>query len=598
MAQPRQPLCIWLIWLVSALIVMGPLSFSYANSPTELKKMLRLGNYEGAQRLLLENTADPEQAFQLARLYQQKLVKPPRPNAAFNLFKQAADTGHVEATYQLAKFYERGEQTPQNLDMARATYRKAISLDHPKAERALARLSTEKSLPELSIEEALRQCNENAIIKIVAGRSKFEQSWMFQAIDCNGTESLYTALLSAGAKPDAQDEQQNLALHKAIAREAVAAAIVLKRAGADLHRKNGQGWSATMLAERSDNKVLRKVLNVPDNNPTRSTSTNLSVASKEARFKGWSPLHIAAWRGDQKLINKLIRDGVAVNKVDRTGVTAMTRALQSNNIDTAYLLLDKGSELSSADFNLVSDLQDNKLIKKISSSSEKIVEAFFCHNLAQGNNEVLHVLLASGTSAPALCGAKPALVLAARNSDQKTLTNLLSKQADVDAADELGCTALCWAIKTDHADIASLLMSSGAGNKPDHNGTTPLMWAAQTGNLKAVRQLLDLNVDINQQSKSGSHALLLAATEGHTDIVVLLLANEASIDLKNALGDTALIAAVKADNYATAKLLVTSGASTRARNAMFVSARELLQSKDEQWQKLIDEKSSFWSLIN
>jgi ankyrin repeat protein len=124
------------------------------------------------------------------------------------------------------------------------------------------------------------------------------------------------------------------------------------------------------------------------------------------------------------------------------------------------------------------------------------------------------------------------------------------------------------------------------------------MWAAQTGNLKAVRQLLDLNVDINQQSKSGSHALLLAATEGHTDIVVLLLANEASIDLKNALGDTALIAAVKADNYATAKLLVTSGASTRARNAMFVSARELLQSKDEQWQKLIDEKSSFWSLIN
>lgn len=598
MALPRQPCGNRCIWFISALLVLCPLSICYANSPTEVKQMLRLGDYEGAERLLLKNTADPQQAFQLARMYQQKLVTPPRPNATFSLFKQAAEAGHVEATYQLAKYYERGEHAPQNLDMARATYEQAKALDHPKAEQALTRLAVKTGLPELSIADALRQCNEAAIIRSLASRSGFDQSWMFQAIDCNGTEALYGALIQAGAKPDARDEHNNLAIHKAIARAAVSAVIVLKKVGADLNRKNDQGWSAMMLAERSENKALRKLLNVEDSKPTRSTSTNLSVASQEARFQGWSPLHIAAWQGDLQLSKTLISKGTVVNKVDSTGATALNRALQSNNIDTAYLLLDNGAGFSTADFDLVSALKDDKLTRTIAGSAATIVEDFFCHNLKQDNKEVLDMLLANNVSAPTQCGAKPALVLAARNGDQKCLVSLLRKQIDVDAADELGCTALCWAIKADQQAIAELLLSSGAGNKPDHNGTTPLMWAAQNGNLNAVRQLLTLSLDVNQQSKSGSHALLLAATKGHTDVVELLLANDASIDLKNALGDTALIVSVKADNYDTAKLLVSSGASTRARNAMFISARELLQSKDEQWQKLIDEKRSFWSLVN
>lgn len=586
------------IELLIMALMLTSVSAGHADTSADVKQMLRLGNYEGAVQILQNNSDDPQNIYQLAQIYQQELVKPPRNDSAFRLFKQAADAGHVQATYQLAKHFERGDGVPEDLARARTSYQKAMNLGHPKARQALARIAALSAPSTFSVDDALNSCNEAAITAAIAKRDKFDQNWLFRAIDCNGSASLYTALIEAGANPNATDKHNNLVLHRAVAREAIAAAVVLKNAGADTNRKNDQGWSAAMLAERSDNPRLRQAFNIVNKQPDANTSTDLSIASRDARFKGWSSLHIVAWRGDIGLAEKLIADGADVKQVDTTGVTALTRALQNDHADMANLLLKSGAVFSAADFEFVSTIGDPQLIRSIATAEEKTRAAFVCHNLNQGKNQILAMLPKDTVASTHRCGDKPALVLAARNGDEQTVASLLLKKPDVEAADPLGCTALCWAIKAGQDDIVPLLISHGAINRPDQDGVTPLMWAAQTGNLKATQLLLTHDPDVNQQSRSGSHPLLLAASAGHTSIVDRLLDSGADIDLKNSRGDTALIASVQADHYETAKLLIGKGASTRAKNAMFVSARELLASKEGRWQQLVDEKPSFWSLID
>ncbi len=598
MAPLKQTRASWLFELFVMTLLLICAVTSHADTSAGVKQMLRLGDYERAVKILQNNSTDPQNVYQLAQIYQQELVSPPRNNSAFALFKKASDAGHVQATYQLAKHFERGEGTPKDLAKARATYQKAMDLGHPKARQAMSRMADSDELPTLSVDDALSSCDETEIAAAIADSDTFTQSWLFRAIDCDGSTSLYTALIDAGANPNARDKHNNLVIHRAVAREAIAAAVVLKSAGADTNQKNDQGWSAAMLAERSDNLELRKAFNLADKQSVTAISTDLSVASREARFKGWSSLHIVAWRGDIGLAEKLIADGADVKQVDTTGVTALTRALQNGHADMANLLLESGAVFSNADFEFISTIGDAQLIRSMATAQDATRAAFVCYSLNQGQNQILALLPEDTIASADQCGNKPAIVLAARNGDQKTVSYLLNKNSDVEAADSLGCTALCWAIKAGQDDIIPLLISHGAINTPDQDGVTPLMWAAQTSNLKATRLLLAHDLDVNQQSRSGSHPLLLAATTGHTRIVEHLLDSGASIDLKNSRGDTALIASVQADHYETAKLLIGKGASTRAKNAMFVSARELLASKEARWQQLVEEKTSFWSLID
>ena len=583
--------------LVMALILTWA-SAGHADTSADVKQMLRLGDYERAAQILQNNSEDPQNVYQLAQIYQQELLRPPAKDSAFQLFKQASDAGHVQATYQLAKHFERGDGVPQDLARARATYQKAMDLGHPKAHQAMSRIADSVAAPTLSVDDALSSCDETAITTALASSGSFEQNWLFRAIDCNGSTSLYTALIDAGANPNARDKHNNLVLHRAVAREAVAAAIVLKNAGADTKQKNDQGWSAAMLAERSDNPRLRKAFNIANKQPDTTISTDLSVASREARFKGWSSLHVVAWRGDIRLAEKLIADGADVKQVDTTDVTALTRALQNGHADMAHLLLENGAVFSEADFEFISAIENPRLIRSMATAADATRAAFVCYSLNQGENQILALLPADTSASVNLCGDKPALVLAARNGDKQTVSHLLNNKPDVEATDPLGCTALCWAVKAEQDGVVPLLISHGASNTPDQHGVTPLMWAARTGNLQATQLLLSHDLDVNQQSSSGSHPLLLAATAGHTTIVERLLDSGADIDLKNSRGDTALIASVQADHYETAKLLIGKGASTRAKNAMFVSARELLASKEGRWQQLVEEKPSFWSLIN
>lgn len=114
-------------------------------------------------------------------------------------------------------------------------------------------------------------------------------------------------------------------------------------------------------------------------------------------------------------------------------------------------------------------------------------------------------LIAIGLSTAAASGAQDSLIDAAGAGDPFRVEALLGANADVNAKNELGSTAL--------------------------------MAASYAGHLQVVRLLLAANADVNAKRRNGNTALVVAAYRGHQAIVQALLAAKANV---NANGGAAL----------------------------------------------------------
>jgi len=73
---------------------------------------------------------------------------------------------------------------------------------------------------------------------------------------------------------------------------------------------------------------------------------------------------------------------------------------------------------------------------------------------------------------------------------------LLEKNADVDAQDNDGATALMLAIINEHLEVIMALLSKNSNlNIRDYEGSTALMNACKDGSINCVRLLLDKGAD-------------------------------------------------------------------------------------------------------
>ena len=145
---------------------------------------------------------------------------------------------------------------------------------------------------------------------------------------------------------------------------------------------------------------------------------------------------------------------------------------------------------------------------------------------------------------------------AVKGGDIDNVTSLLDID-DINIQDNLGRTALIWAIRYVHIDIVRLLLDKGADpNIPDEFRKTPLIWASLgDGHIEIVKLLLDRGVDINIVSKYGQSALAYASYFGNTDIVKLLLDKGADPNIVDNDGKTALMNAIDNGNTDIVKLL-------------------------------------------
>ena len=175
-------------------------------------------------------------------------------------------------------------------------------------------------------------------------------------------------------------------------------------------------------------------------------------------------------------------------------------------------------------------------------------------------------VVSAGAVAPAGHAADSPLADAAEDRDARAVRALVAAEADPDAPQADGATALAWAAHWDDGDIADLLLSTGASPDAANDlGVTPLMLASANGSAPMVERLLAAGADPNAARPAGETALMMAARAGAASVVRLLIAAGADVDQPTRGGHTALMWAAAERHPRVVTLLAEVGADVAAR---------------------------------
>jgi uncharacterized protein len=153
-----------------------------------------------------------------------------------------------------------------------------------------------------------------------------------------------------------------------------------------------------------------------------------------------------------------------------------------------------------------------------------------------------------------------ALHWAVRHGDGRVAKKLLEKGANANAENRYGIRPLFLACMNGDATITALLLEAGAdANATIAGGETSLMTAARTGRVDVVKLLLSRGADVNARERKGQTALMWAAAEGHVEVIQALVAAKADVRRSIASGFTALFFAVREGKPEAVMALLDAG---------------------------------------
>lgn len=159
-----------------------------------------------------------------------------------------------------------------------------------------------------------------------------------------------------------------------------------------------------------------------------------------------------------------------------------------------------------------------------------------------------------------------ALIDAVKANDFTKVADLLYSQANINAVDRFGQSALFVACAWDNQNIALLLIDARADvNIADDKGCFPLHEALETlkfsSNMKPIAWILSqLTADVNLHDSYGTTPLIGACTLGLDNIAQILISRGANVNAVNQRGYTPLRQACFSKNIALMKSLIVAGA--------------------------------------
>ena len=179
--------------------------------------------------------------------------------------------------------------------------------------------------------------------------------------------------------------------------------------------------------------------------------------------------------------------------------------------------------------------------------------------------------------------ALPVLLTAAVRSEvadaamhrNKSAVRALVQNADVNAPQADGTTALDWAVEADDLELTDLLIRAGAHvSAANKAGATPLLLATINGNAILIERLITAGADPNASlTKTADTAIMMASRTGKIEAVKALLDHGAQVNAKETWGGTtALMWAVSERHSDVAKLLLDHGADVNAKSNFVPSA--------------------------
>ena len=184
----------------------------------------------------------------------------------------------------------------------------------------------------------------------------------------------------------------------------------------------------------------------------------------------------------------------------------------------------------------------------------------------------LIVTIAATASAGVASGGQgaPRVADAVERRDAGLVTTLLDGDADVNAPQPDGATALHWAAHWNDLSTAGRLLDAGADeNAANDLGVTPVMLAAENGSGPMMRRLLEAGADASAAVSTGEPVLMRAARSGGVEAVTALLEAGAVVDAREPTrGQTALMWAAAQRHPAVVRVLIEHGADPYARSAV------------------------------
>lgn len=218
------------------------------------------------------------------------------------------------------------------------------------------------------------------------------------------------------------------------------------------------------------------------------TALTMGCEDERAKYRCFTPLHLAARDGDLPEVRRLLEKGLDVHAIDTHGMSPLCWAVQYGQGEVAECLIARGA-----------DVNDGSLAYAVAAKHPAMVE----------------FLLSKG----ARPGGDP-LVQAVTDGNVELARVLIDKGADVDAK---GVNVI--------------------GGEPSISdcgkyGETPLGVACQRGCLEVVNVLLEHKANVNLKSRY-YYPLGCAAAAGQKTIVGILLSRGAKVDTKDDDGKTA-----------------------------------------------------------
>lgn len=215
-------------------------------------------------------------------------------------------------------------------------------------------------------------------------------------------------------------------------------------------------------------------------------------------------LLMAASKGDNSFLDKLIKDGADINTISNDGATPLLYAVANAHLYTVIILLSYNPDLNKMTFRY-----ETPLLIAVKNLDPVITE----------------LLIRNGADIDRSDGNGVTPLHYASLYGSITIADmLLYYDADCNKKSADGTSPLMAAVWAGHADVADLLVQNGANiESRDEDGFTPFLIASQNGDTVLMNFLLQKGADLYEKNRSNLNALDLAIAYNQNDAVAFLL---------------------------------------------------------------------------
>ena len=283
------------------------------------------------------------------------------------------------------------------------------------------------------------------------------------------------------------------------------------------------------LFMKKKKEMLKELINLPDKN-------------------GDSVLHISAFHGDFRIVNKLVLFGgnkkqtneknklpvdMAKDNFVRKVLTDLNKAAKESDSKNIEELVNFGQDINEK-ISIFSQAPIHKVIEgNIKTTNNKKDKEETLAKQKENKEKVLREMLDMGAD-PNIRDSNgwSALHYACQLGDLNSVQILLEKNAEIDSYSNNKRIPLHLAANMNYPDIVKCLLEKNSNpNYKDNTGCTPLHLAAKQGNTKCIEYLLQNNAYLYSVDFRGWSILHYAAFHGHKETVRFICKYDADNDI-------------------------------------------------------------------